>query len=80
MAMPSTRCQAVSAVHESDLMEALALVEAALDHPIGTQPLTQLAQPGQRVAVIVDDYTRKTPVSPVSRSVAESAPTLLRPT
>jgi nickel-dependent lactate racemase len=36
-------------------------IAKVLDNPIGTPPLLQLAKPGQRVAVIIDDYTRKTP-------------------
>jgi nickel-dependent lactate racemase len=43
--------------------DAAAEVERALAHPIGTPPLAQLARAGQRVAIIVDDYTRKTPVA-----------------
>jgi nickel-dependent lactate racemase len=43
--------------------DAEAEVERALAHPIGAPPLGQLARPGQRVAIIVDDYTRKTPVA-----------------
>lgn len=39
-----------------------ALIASALDHPIGSPPLLELAKPGQRVAIMVDDYTRKTPV------------------
>jgi len=37
------------------------LIKNALDSPIGTPMLSQLASPGQTVAIIVDDYTRKTP-------------------
>jgi nickel-dependent lactate racemase len=43
--------------------DATTLVTSALDHPIGTPPLAQLAGAGQRVAIIVDDYTRKTPIA-----------------
>jgi len=39
-----------------------AAIAFALDNPIGTARLDKLAQPGQRVAVIVDDLTRPTPV------------------
>ena len=39
-----------------------ALVASALRQPIGSPPLSQLAKPGQTAAVIVDDYTRQTPV------------------
>lgn len=40
----------------------LTLITAALDRPIGAPPLRKLAQPGQKVALIIDDYTRKTPI------------------
>ncbi len=39
-----------------------ALIIAALSDPIGAPPLAQLVRPGDFVAIIVDDYTRKTPV------------------
>ena len=39
-----------------------AVVAAALASPIGSLPLEGLVHPGQRVAVLVDDHTRKTPV------------------
>ena len=38
-----------------------AIIRAALDQPIGTPPLEQMVQPGQKVAVIIDDITRETP-------------------
>jgi nickel-dependent lactate racemase len=38
------------------------LIVKALNNPIGTAPLSELVKPGQKVAIIVDDYTRKTPV------------------
>jgi nickel-dependent lactate racemase len=38
-----------------------ALIQAALDHPIGSPRLEELVRPGDRVAVVVDDYTRPTP-------------------
>lgn len=38
------------------------LVSDALKEPISSPPLSQLVRPGQKVAIIVDDYTRKTPV------------------
>jgi nickel-dependent lactate racemase len=37
-----------------------AAVQAALDHPIGTLPLREIARPGERVAIIVNDITRLT--------------------
>jgi len=41
------------------------LVRSALDAPIASPTLGKIAQPGMRVALIVDDYTRKTPVHQV---------------
>ena len=35
-------------------------VQEALDHPIGTRPLRELVQRGERVAIIVNDITRLT--------------------
>jgi nickel-dependent lactate racemase len=45
--------------------EASGLIQHALDHPIASPPLSRLLQPGSKVAVIVDDFTRKTPVAQV---------------
>ncbi len=39
-----------------------ALVINALEKPVSSPPLSQVARPGQKVAIIVDDYTRKTPI------------------
>lgn len=41
------------------------LIRGAIEHPIGTPPLEELVEPGQRVAIIVDDFTRKTPVAQI---------------
>lgn len=45
------------------------LVAAALRHPSGTPPLRELAQrtylPGQRIAILIDDCTRKTPTAQI---------------
>jgi len=41
------------------------LVKEAVGHPIGSPPLAQVVQPDQSIAIIVDDYTRKTPVSKI---------------
>jgi nickel-dependent lactate racemase len=42
--------------------DAVTLIKRALDNPIGSAPLTGLVQPDQTVAILVDDYTRKTPI------------------
>ncbi len=39
------------------------LLAAALAQPIGSPPLRERVKPGQKVAVIVDDTTRQTPVA-----------------
>jgi nickel-dependent lactate racemase len=36
-------------------------IREALDHPIGTQPLRELARPGQRVCIVFTDITRASP-------------------
>jgi nickel-dependent lactate racemase len=41
------------------------MIAAALDSPIGAPRLRNLAQPGQRVAVLIDDCTRKTPTAQI---------------
>lgn len=38
------------------------MILAALEYPISSLPLKRIAKPGQRVAVMVDDHTRKTPI------------------
>jgi nickel-dependent lactate racemase len=42
--------------------DAASLVRAALHNPTGTAPLPELVKPGHKIALIIDDYTRKTPV------------------
>ncbi len=42
-----------------------ALLNEALDHPTGTPRLEEIAKPGQRVAVLIDDITRTTPTERV---------------
>ncbi len=37
-----------------------AAVRYALEHPVGTAPLRQIARPGERVAIVVNDITRLT--------------------
>lgn len=45
--------------------DADALIAGALQNPIGTPPLRALAYHHQRVAILVDDCTRKTPVAQI---------------
>lgn len=35
-------------------------IERALHEPIGSQPLTELAQANQKIAIVVDDHARAT--------------------
>lgn len=37
------------------------LIQNALDNPIDTPRIEQIAKPGQQVAILVDDHTRRTP-------------------
>ena len=37
-------------------------IERALDHPLGTQRVEQIVSAGEKVLILVDDYTRATPV------------------
>jgi nickel-dependent lactate racemase len=55
----------------SPAQDVQALVRKALRAPTGSLPLRNLASPGKQVAVIVDDYTRKTPVHLVLPLVLE---------
>ena len=47
------------------------LVQDALNAPIGSPPLRDLIRPGMQVAIIVDDYTRKTPIQQVLPLILE---------
>ncbi|MEW5868137.1 MAG: nickel-dependent lactate racemase [Chloroflexota bacterium] len=38
-----------------------AAIQAALDHPVGTPPLRQLARPGDRACIVFTDITRSSP-------------------
>lgn len=39
------------------------IIQAALDHPIGSACLGEMVGPGDKIALVVDDYTRPTPTS-----------------
>ena len=41
------------------------IIEEALSHPIGSPPLTQILKGREKVLVVVDDYTRSTPVQKI---------------
>jgi lactate racemase len=48
-----------------------ALIREAIQNPIGCRPLSELVKPGQKVAILADDYTRKTPVSQIIQFVLD---------
>lgn len=52
--------------------EAVTAIKAALTHPLGSAPLTELVGPDRRVAILVDDYTRKTPIDLMLPPVLEA--------
>lgn len=47
------------------VVDAEASIAAALARPIGTLALHKLARPGQQVAILIDDCTRKTPTAQI---------------
>jgi len=49
----------------------VAAIETALDRPIGSARLEEIARPEHRVAIVVDDYTRPTPVARILPSILE---------
>lgn len=49
-----------------DLMSS---IEEALKNPIGSEKLEKLVKKGDKVAVIIDDYTRKTPIKELLKCV-----------
>jgi nickel-dependent lactate racemase len=44
-------------------LDAVRIIRQALTQPIGSPQLTYLVKPGQSIAIILDDFTRKTPVA-----------------
>lgn len=40
-------------------------IRSAIDNPIGTGPLEQIVRPGKKIAVIIDDGSRPTPISTI---------------
>ncbi len=43
------------------IQDTRAEIERALHEPIGTKPLAELAKPGSKIAIVVNDQTRSTP-------------------
>ena len=54
---------------EADLGREKDRLAEALEHPIGTSRLEEMLRPDQRVAVLVDDMARPTPVSRILPSI-----------
>ncbi len=52
--------------------EAAVVIRAALTHPIASAPLDELVRPDHQVAILVDDYTRKTPIDRMLPPVLEA--------
>lgn len=40
-------------------------IEYAVDNPIGTKPLGEIVAPGKKIAIIIDDGSRPTPISTI---------------
>ena len=57
--------QLVEAEEREPLLAVERLVINALSQPVGTEPLAHLASKARRIAVIVDDATRPTPVASI---------------
>ena len=47
------------------------LIQNALDHPIGTEPLEQMAHPALRYTIVVNDHTRPGPCAPLVQAVVQ---------
>ena len=60
--VPASRLLGLFAPRESATpVDELVLVREALDNPIGSPPLRDLAHPGQKVAIVISDMTRPCP-------------------
>lgn len=56
---------------EADLGGEKDRLAEALEHPIGTSRLEEMLQPDQRVAILVDDMARPTPISRILPSILD---------
>jgi nickel-dependent lactate racemase len=61
--------QIVQPAPVESVAEVDACIAAALAAPVGSPPLAACARPGQQVAIIVDDATRKTPAAAIVRQL-----------
>jgi len=62
--LPEQNLIGVIEAREAELPpDEIAMMRDALLNPIGLPPLTELAHPGQKVAIVVDDNTRPTPTA-----------------
>jgi lactate racemase len=51
----------IEPIEREGVFDPKAEVERALKEPIGTKPLSEIAKPESKVAIVMDDATRKTP-------------------
>ena len=47
------------------------MIKEALQHPLGTDPLSTMIRPGETVAIVIDDYTRPCPTKSILPPVLE---------
>ncbi len=47
------------------------MIKDALQHPLGTDPLSTMIRPGETVAIVIDDYTRPCPTKSILPPVLE---------
>ena len=60
--LPDQNVDGVLLPNEVDVTaKGVPLVEAALQHPIGTPPLSELVKPGEKIVIITSDVTRPVP-------------------
>ncbi len=57
----SVGVQVIAPQVEGEVAPVSELIESSLNHPIGTELLENLAKPGQRVVIVVNDHTRPGP-------------------
>lgn len=60
-ALPAGMRGTVATSRQSPPLEATTAIRAALDAPLGVEPLDQLARPGMRICIAVTDATRACP-------------------
>src|SRR5512137_2090716 len=58
---PAMRADVAVSQSVPPIQDVPAAIQAALDHPVGSAPLRELAKPGQRVCIVFTDITRASP-------------------